>query len=228
MTIRRIFLSFLLVAVVAVSIGGARVFAQATAPDKWEKSIAAFETRDKKDPPPKQALLFVGSSSIRGWDLGESFPDRQTINRGFGGSEIADSIRYADRIIIPYQPRVVVVYAGDNDISHGKSAETVLADYQKLTRTIHAGLPEARIVFVAIKPSIKRWNLVDEMRKANAMIRKAAAKDARLEFVDIDTPMIGDDGQPRKELFKADGLHLNKQGYQLWSKSVRPYLNAKR
>lgn len=226
MTTRRVLLS-LIVSAVTVS-SGEGVFAQTAAPDKWEKSIAAFEARDKKDPPPKQALLFVGSSSIRGWNLGESFPDRQTINRGFGGSEIADSNRYADRIIIPYQPRVVVVYAGDNDIAHGKNAATVLTDYQKLTRTIHAALPKARIVFVAIKPSIKRWKLVAEMRKANDLIRQAAAKDARLEFVDVDTPMIGDDGQPRKDLFKADGLHLNKQGYQLWAKMVRPHLNVQR
>lgn len=198
--------------------------AQVAEADKWEKSIAAFEARDKEDPPPQRALLFVGSSSIRGWDLGESFPDLRTINRGFGGSQIADSIRYADRIILPYRPRVVVVYAGDNDIGQGKKAETVFADYQTLTRTIHAGLPETRIVFVAIKPSIKRWKLIEEIRKANALIREAAGKDARLEFVDVDTPMIGDDGQPRQELFKDDGLHMNKQGYQLWSKLVRPHL----
>ncbi|MDP6554679.1 MAG: SGNH/GDSL hydrolase family protein [Pirellulaceae bacterium] len=223
MTMRRGFWS-LIAALTVVSTAGQCALAQTAAADKWEKSIAAFESRDKVDPPPQGALLFVGSSSIRGWDLGESFPDRNTINRGFGGSEIADSIRYADRIIIPYQPRVIVVYAGDNDIAHGKDVETVFADYQSLTRTIHASLPKARIVFVAIKPSIKRWELVEEMRKANGMIREATAKDARLEFVDVDTPMIGDDGQPRKDLFKADGLHLNKQGYQLWSKLVRPHL----
>lgn len=204
------------------------VTAEPPAVDKWEKSIAAFETSDKEMPPPKRALLFVGSSSIRGWDLNESFPDLQTINRGFGGSEIADSIRYADRIIIPHQPKVVVVYAGDNDIAHDKSAETVLADYQKLTRKIHASLPETRIVFVAIKPSVKRWKLVETMRKANQMIRAAAMKDARLVFVDVDKPMIGSDGQPRRELFKEDGLHLNKQGYQLWAELVRPHLRGKR
>jgi lysophospholipase L1-like esterase len=206
------------------SFGSQCVQAQTAAGDKWEKAIAAFEAQDKKDPPPKNALLFVGSSSIRGWDLGESFPDRITINRGFGGSEISDSIRYADRIIIPYQPRVIVVYAGDNDIAKGKDVKTVFNDYQKLTRTIHDRLPKARIVFVAIKPSIKRWGLVEKMRKANRMIREATTKDARLEFVDVDTPMIGDDGLPRQELFKADGLHLNKQGYEVWAKLMRPHL----
>ncbi len=192
--------------------------------DKWEKSIAAFEKSDQANRPPQQALLFVGSSSIRGWDLNASFPDRRTINRGFGGSELADVIRYADRIILPYNPRVVVVYAGDNDIAHGKSAATVFADYQRLTRKIHAALPETRIVFIAIKPSLKRWKLVAEMRHANEQIRKMAAQHAHLDYVDIDTPMIGEDGKPRGELFKQDGLHLNRQGYALWAKRIRPYL----
>lgn len=223
MTIQRV-LGSLLVAVVAASFCSECAFAQTNSSDKWEKEIADFEDRDKTDPPPQHALLFVGSSSIRGWDLHESFPDRMTINRGFGGSEIADSIRYANRIIFPYKPRVIVVYAGDNDINNGKDAKTVFKDYQTLTRKIHAKLPKARIVFVAIKPSIKRWRLVEKMRKANQLILEATTKDARLEFVDIDKPMIGDDGLPRKELFKADGLHLNKQGYQLWAEVTRPYL----
>ncbi len=223
MTVQQVCWSLIAASVVA-SFGTECALGQNAPPDRWEKAIAAFEARDKTDPPPKHALLFVGSSSIRGWDLGVSFPDRMTINRGFGGSEISDSIRYADRIIIPYQPRVVVVYAGDNDIAKGKDAKTVFKDYRTFTRTIHESLPKARIVFVAIKPSIKRWGLVEEMRKANRMIREATTKDARLEFVDVDTPMIGDDGQPRKELFKADGLHLNKQGYELWAKLVRPHL----
>jgi len=223
MTMKRVF-SSLIMALMVASTGSECALAQTAAADKWEKSIVAFEVRDKVDPPPQRALLFLGSSSIRGWDLDESFPDRKTINRGFGGSEIADSICYADRIIIPYQPRVIVVYAGGNDIAHGKYVKTVFKDFQSLTRTIHASLPKARIVFVAIKPSIKRWGMVKEMREANRMIREATAKDDRLEFVDVDTPMIGADGQPRKELFKADGLHLNKQSYQLWSNLVRPHL----
>ena len=205
------------------------VLAQTTAEDKWEKSIAAFEARDKKDPPPKNALLFVGSSSIRGWDLGESFPDRVTINRGFGGSEISDSIRYADRIIIPYHPRVIIVYAGDNDIAKGKDVKTVFQDYKKLTQAIHDRLPKARIVFVAIKPSIKRWHLWPKMQEANSLISAECARDKRLTYVDVASGMLDDAGQPRKEIFKEDNLHMNRGGYEIWRDALRPVLlNAER
>jgi lysophospholipase L1-like esterase len=166
----------------------------------------------------------VGSSSIVGWDLKEYFPDLQAINRGFGGSEIADSVHFADRILLPHEPRVVVLYAGDNDIARGKSPQQVLADYQAFAKKVHDASPQTRIVFIAIKPSLKRWHLVDKMREANKLIERATDTDPRQTFVDIDQPMIGPDEKPRPELFKQDGLHLNAAGYDLWSSLVRPHL----
>jgi len=106
----------------------------------------------------------------------------------------------------------------------GKSPQQVLADYRALVAKVHAKLPKTRIAFVAVKPSIKRWNLVEKMREANALVQAETEKDERLVFVDVDRPMIGDDGKPRPELFKPDGLHLNEKGYELWSDLVRPYL----
>lgn len=194
--------------------------------DRWEPSIQKFEEQDKADPPPKNAILFVGSSSIRKWDIGESFPRLTTINRGFGGSEIADSIHFADRIILKHKPSVIALYAGDNDIGRGKSAETVTKDFQEFVSRVHKDLPQSKIVFIAIKPSIKRWNLVDQMRKANVAIRKLCEDSDRLEFADIDTPMIGDDGKPKPELFEKDGLHLNAEGYKVWAKVLRPLIAA--
>ncbi len=124
-------------------------------PTRWESTIEKFEAQDKASPPPTGGALFIGSSSIRKWNLDKTFPDRKdTINRGFGGSQMADSAHYADRIAIPYKPRVIVVYAGDNDIAAGKSPQTVLADYQAFVKKIHAALPNTRIVYIAIKPSI--------------------------------------------------------------------------
>jgi len=194
------------------------------APNRWEKTIQRFEQQDTRQSPPKNAVLFLGSSSIVGWNVKEWFPDVEAINRGFGGSEIADSVRFAERIVIPYEPRVIVFYAGDNDVAHGKTPEQVLADFRRFTAKVHAALPKTRIVFVAIKPSIRRWQLVDKMRKANRMIREVCQSDERLVFVDIDPPMIGPDGKPKKELFRDDGLHLNAAGYRLWSDLVRPHL----
>ncbi|MCA9215837.1 MAG: hypothetical protein KDB27_22380 [Planctomycetales bacterium] len=194
---------------------------------RWERQIAQFEESDAKSAPPENGILFVGSSSIRGWKLDQYFPGLQTINRGFGGSQMSDSLHFADRIVMPYRPKVVVVYAGDNDIAAGESPEQVRDDYVAFVKKVHAALPKTRILFVAIKPSLKRWNLVSEMRKANKMISDIASKDPLQDFVDIDAPMIGEDGKPRKELFADDGLHLNHEGYVLWSKVTLAVINKK-
>lgn len=192
--------------------------------EKWEASIRKFETQDEESPQPKMANLFVGSSSIRMWKLDESFPKFKTINRGFGGSEIADSIHFADRIILKHQPAVILLYAGDNDISRGKSAETVTADFRKFVSVVRKELPKVEIAFIAIKPSIKRWALADEIREANKAVAAICEGDDKLNYVDIFKPMIGQDGKPRPELFLKDGLHLNKEGYKLWASIVRPLL----
>jgi lysophospholipase L1-like esterase len=193
-------------------------------PERWAPQIAAFEAEDAKSPPAPGGVLFVGSSSIRLWDLKQSFPDAAAINRGFGGSQVADVLYYVDRIVLKYKPRLVVLYAGDNDIAGGKSAEQVVADYRQLVAAIHAKLPRTRILFLAIKPSLRRWALVSEMRKANRQIRRIASDEELLGFVDIDAPMLGDDGRPRPELFRDDGLHLNERGYQVWARVLRPLL----
>jgi len=204
----------------------ARSHAEDKPPNKWEGAIRKFEEQDTKNPPAKGGIVFVGSSSIVGWKLDKHFPDAAALNRGFGGSQMADSVAFVDRLVTKHEPRVVVVYAGDNDIAAGKSPETVLDDYQQFVAAVHKKLPKTRIVYVAIKPSLKRWKLVERIRQANGLIQAEAAKDERLVFVDIDRPMIGSDGKPRAELFKDDGLHLNEAGYKLWSDLVRPHLKA--
>jgi len=175
-------------------------------------------------PPQKGGIVFVGSSTIRRWDTASYFPDLKIINRGFGGSEMADAVRYVDRIVIPYEPRLVVVYSGDNDISAGMSSEDVAIQFEKFTRAVHAKLPTTRIVIIGIKPSLLRWAQVDRMRMANAMLARFC--DDRLAFIDFDTLMLGWDEKPRRELFVEDGLHLSPQGYQIWTTVLRPWLTA--
>lgn len=194
---------------------------------RWEATIKKFEEQDEAKPPGKDGVLFVGSSSIRLWKLDESFPKLNAINRGFGGSEIADSTHFADRIILKHEPRLILLYAGDNDIAKGKSAETVTNDFRKFVKVVHARLPKSRIVFIAIKPSIKRWSLADENAKANTAILEICNKDERLDYADIWKPMIGKDGKPRPELFAKDGLHLNSKGYELWTSIVKPLIKPK-
>lgn len=215
-----------LLAVALLALGAATLRAQtAEKPvSRWEPTIARFEQHDKTQPPPQNAILFVGSSSIVGWDLPKSFPGLPTINRGFGGSQIADSVEFADRIVLPYRPKIIVFYAGDNDLASGKSPERVAADYQQFVAKVHGSLPETKIVYVGIKPCILRWNLIEKVREANAKIRAVAEKDARLVFVDVEKPMLGADGKPRPEILKPDGLHLNADGYKIWNELLLPHL----
>ena len=195
-------------------------------PEKWEKDISKFEAAAKVSPPPKNGLLFVGSSSIRMWDLKSSFPDHPTINHGFGGSELDDSLHFADRIIIPHAPKTIFLYAGDNDINGGKSAERVIADYQKFITKIHSALPKTTIVFLPIKPSTNRWGKWPEMKKANLAIEALSQKNDLLVYLDLATPMLRKGGKPIPDLFLKDGLHLNEKGYQIWNKIVKDWLKT--
>lgn len=193
-------------------------------PSRWEEAIAKYEMQDRESPPPAAGIVFVGSSSIRLWDLKKSFPDLPVINRGFGGSGIGDSVRFADRIVLPYRPRIVVVYAGDNDLARGLTPEQVSHDFEQLVHKIHAALPQTRVIFIGIKPSLARWKLVAEGRTANKLVADFAQQHDHITFLDVGPAMLGEDGMPRKELFVQDGLHLNAQGYQVWSDLLRPHL----
>ena len=192
--------------------------------NRFEKAIQAFEKSDKSNPPAQGTVLFLGSSSIRMWDLKKWFPDKKYLNRGFGGSEISDSIHFFDRVVVPYKPKVIVFYAGDNDVAKGKTAEKVFSDFKTFASRVKKDLPQTRIVFVAIKPSLARWKLVEPMRKANQLIKGYADGDKQIVFADIDTPMIGKDKKPMIKLFKEDGLHLNEQGYKIWFDVIQPLL----
>ncbi len=191
------------------------------APEKWTAAIDKFTQADATNPPAKHGIVFVGSSSIVKWtSLQADFPGLPVINRGFGGSELFDTLFYADRIVLPYAPRTVVVYAGDNDLNAGKTPEKVAGDFQALVAKIHAALPQTRVVYIAVKPSPKRWAIKAKGEQTNALIAAACAKDPRLRFVDIWTPMLNAQGEPRPELFVKDMLHLNEAGYAVWKPLV--------
>ncbi|MDP3069597.1 MAG: SGNH/GDSL hydrolase family protein [Opitutaceae bacterium] len=195
------------------------------APAKWTAAIDKFTQADATRAPAPGGIVFVGSSSIVKWTtLTEDFPGLPVINRGFGGSELEDSLFYADRIVLPYRPRTVVLYAGDNDLNAGKTPERVHADFRAFVAKIHAALPKTKIVFIAIKPSPSRWKNIATIRAANALIAADCAKDPRLAYADIFTPMLGADGQPRPELFVKDMLHINAAGYALWQPVLAPLL----
>jgi len=214
-----------LAATLACLSGAGAAEAKKQGPERWESAIAKFEESDRAKPPKPGGVLFIGSSSIRMWKtLAEDFPGTPTLNRGFGGSEISDSIHFADRIVVPYQPRQIVIYAGDNDVSKGKSAEAVARDFKTFVKTVRRELPGVRVAFIAIKPSLKRWNLAPEMKRANRMIRNYCRWRRGVVYLDIWNPMLGGDGKPRPELFIEDGLHLSREGYELWTSVIRPFV----
>lgn len=200
------------------------------APDKpFEAEIRAFERADARKMPPANAVLFLGSSSIQKWkDVARDIPEYTVINRGFGGSIIEQSTMYTPRIVWPYQPRLIVFYAGDNDLAGGKSPEQVLADFQAFTSKVREKLPTASIAFVSIKPSPSRAGIQAKAIKANALIREhiEARREARLRYIDVWTPMTDDSGNARPELFGPDKLHMNATGYALWTAIITPHLHA--
>ena len=163
---------------------------------RWESAIAAFEKEDQEKPADKNGVVFVGSSTIRLWDIKKSFPELNALNRGFGGSELSDSVHFLPRLVLKHEPRLVVVYAGDNDIGAGKSPETIAAGFDAFASQVHDAMPKTKIVFISIKPSIKRWNLYDKIQKANSLIEAACKKNDRYVFVDIAPLFLGKDGTP--------------------------------
>lgn len=194
---------------------------------KWESEISAFEKADQKTPPEKGGILFIGSSSIRLWKaLPEHFPYHNVLNRGFGGSQISDSTYFADRIVFPYEPRMIVMYAGGNDLAAGVSPEDVAASFRTFTEKVREKLPNTRILYISITGNPNRWAQVEKVKAANEMIAKYCKETPGLTFIDVFHRMLKEDGLPRPELFVADGLHMNAAGYELWRDIVGPYLGA--
>jgi lysophospholipase L1-like esterase len=207
---------------VARDIGASAAVASA-APAPFESEIRAFEAADRVSPPAKGGIVFVGSSSFRLWpNLAADFRGVPVINRGFGGSTLPDVNRYVRRIVLPYRPRMVVLYAGDNDLNAGRTPLQVLADYGAFVALVRQQLPSARFVFVSIKPSPSRWGIVDKVREANRLIREEIARDPMQTYVDVFTPMLGATGYPRAELFVSDSLHMTPVGYTIWRAQLAP------
>ncbi len=192
---------------------------------RWEREIAAFEAVDRANPAPRGGILFIGSSTIRLWKtFAKDFPDHKVINRGFGGSEIADSTHFADRIIFPYAPKQIFLRAGGNDIHAGRPPEEVAADFADFVRVVHGRLPDTKILYIAVNPAPSRWNENAKCRDLNKRIQELARRMPGVGYVDAYDISLTADGRARPELFVADMLHFNADGYKLLAERVRPYL----
>ena len=184
-----------------------------------------MEAADKLNPPPKGGVLFIGSSTIRGWrTLREDFPGHAVVNRGFGGSQIVDSTHYVDRLIVPHAPRMVLIRAGGNDIHAGKSAEQVFREFQEFVAAVHAKLPRTEVVFIGLAPAPVRWDERDANKKLNELVEAWSRTTPRVRYVETYDTTVNADGSPREELFVKDRLHFNAEGYKLLADRVRPAL----
>jgi hypothetical protein len=204
---------------------GNKVHAQQGFP--FADEIRAFKHQDSISFPPKSGILFIGSSSIRLWsDLEQRFPGKPIIKRGVGGCELWQLVDYyTPYILFPYKPHKVFIYAGENDIAGGKSAQFVADEFQKLWGMIHRQLPGAQIYYMSIKPSPSRAKYFDEMVKANKLIKGYLANKPNSTYIDMGTVILkASSSIPDSSLFRADYLHLNSKGYDKWQKVLEPYV----
>ncbi len=214
-----------LLAIALLLLASSGAHARPPPPQHWQADIDALVAHDSVQPPPQHGVLFAGSSSIRMWTtLARDFPGVPVINRGFGGSAIADSTYYADRIIVPYHPRLVVLYAGDNDIDEGDTPSQVLDEFKTFVARIRRSLPAFAIAYISIKPSLARAAEWPRMREANPQIENWSRTQRRITYVDIATKMLDAQGKPRPELFREDGLHMRPAGYAIWIEALKPVL----
>jgi len=191
---------------------------------RWQKDIAAFQAADVTNRPPADCIVFVGSSSIRLWKtLAQDFSGFPVVNRGFGGSQLADVEEFADEIVLSYKPRQVVIYAGGNDLNAGKAPELVFGDFVALVKKIRAGAPKAKICYIASAPNPARWAQVEKVKKLNSRVA-AWCRRHQCTFIDVFPLMLGPDGFPRPNIYVDDQLHLNAKGYAIWRAAVQPHL----
>jgi len=194
---------------------------------KWEKEVAALEARDSAGPNAKGAIVFVGSSSIKRWTtLAEDFPQHRVLNHGFGGSQLRDAAHFAERLVTAFEPRFIVVYAGGNDINAKRTAEQVFTSFQDFVAAVRAKQPATPIAYISIAGNPKRWAQVEKVKKANALIEGYTKTQPYLQFIDVFPAMLGVDELPLPHIFVADKLHMNPEGYKLWTGIVGRHLPA--
>lgn len=198
-------------------------------PDAWEASIRSFEAQDRRQPPAPGVIVFTGSSSFTLWSTMEvDLAPLPALNRGFGGARMQDVVHYAERVVLPYRPRAVVLFAGTNDIAWPKpaTAQQVYEGYLAFTQCILSGLPETSIYFVGITPTPSRWEYWHIVQEANRLIKEQTQSDPRLHFIDLTDQLLGPAGKPDRSLYRLDRLHPNQKGYRKWTAVIKPRLMA--
>ncbi len=195
-------------------------------PDRFESAIQEFENEDKENGYQPQSVLFTGSSSIRMWKTleGDMAPV-PVVNRGFGGSTIPEVLHYADRIILPHQPKTIVFYCGENDLSNDEAtAELAVQRFKEFHKYMKKNLPETQLYFIAIKPSISREKYWPKLQEANKQLKKFMDGKKNYFFVDVASNMLDENGKVLQDIFLEDNLHMNEKGYKIWTETLKPLL----
>lgn len=216
--------ALVLILLVAIFAASAAFFWFMARGDLWLFKIAEYERADRIHPPQPGVIVFTGSSSIRLWTtLQEDMKPLDVINRGFGGSTIAQVNRFAARVVLPRKPRAVVLYAGDNDLYiWRKSPEAVLEDFKRFVNIVHTQLPDTWIYYISIKPAPKgNWATFS---KANGMIESYIRSETRVQFINVSSAMLDSQGHLRPGFYGADPMHMNASGYVLWTSIIKPIL----
>lgn len=217
-----------IIRIILVCIACFSIQLQALAQDSrpfWSE-IQAFQKQDSIAMPPKNGIVFIGSSSFRMWnDAEQTFKKYNVINRGFGGSTLSDAILYADELVLAYQPRQVVIYSGENDVAAGASAEETFNRFKTLAAKIRKKQPDVPLLYLSMKESPSREQFKDTLLKANNLIKNHIATLPKAEYLDVNIKMLDKNGKTRPELFREDMLHMKKEGYDIWEKAVRPHLS---
>jgi hypothetical protein len=203
-----------------------QTFAQSGFP--FDNEIRAFKHQDSLSFPKSGGILFIGSSSIRLWsDLEQRFPGKPIVKRGVGGSELSQLVKYyTPYILFPYHPGKIFIYAGENDLNAGESADSVFSNVKALWTMINTNLPDTKIYFLSIKPAPSRIRIEQDELKANEMIKNYLQDKPNTIFIDVSS-VIYKPGtiEPDPTLFRNDMLHLNSKGYDRWQKVLEPYVN---
>jgi len=197
-------------------------------PGRFKSTILEFEQEDKANGYQPEAILFTGSSSIRMWkSLGQDMDPMLAVNRGFGGSTIPEVLYYADRIVLPHHPKIIVLYCGENDLSNDEAKSNLaLKSFKKLHKYLKEKLPDTKLFFIAIKPSIRRWNYWPKFQVANQKIKRYIDKKEKYFFIDTASKMLDDQGVVLQDIFIDDNLHMNSKGYDIWTKTIKPIIEA--
>ncbi len=221
-------LLFLLIAVLAITTFMAfNVSSQERAQNKWEESIVAFEEWDAKNSTPQNAVLFIGSSSIRWWKTAELFNEFPVINRGFGGAQISDINYFYKRIVLPYKPKMIVFYCGGNDLlSAKKTPQQTFVDYRKFSSMVKKSLPKTKLVFLSVKPGPAHWDSqpLQVIREFNAMVEECSRKEETFYYLDAATGMLNNQGKPDPRDYQSDGVHLTYEADKKWAALLKPKL----